>query len=195
MNSLRRLLPSRNAAASSRSDNVSARLLKSGAVVILNGDSLYRFQSDAFQRLMVGAGATGTWELIGVKAAGEQDVLASFGSEQGARRAYAAVTSLYFRGAGWMTVMKWLAGLLLLWFVLGAFSKPVQADIEPSMGGAAAPAVGGLVPPGGSAAFDPNEPNMDSVLSGQYTPNIRVEVPEVKTPALNCAPKASAPAQ
>lgn len=167
-------------------------LRRRGPVVLRNGNNTFRVDADRYAHIAVEPGEQGVYSIVGrPEVGGTATVLASFGSKQAAINGNEALMSAYARlaltswGAGW----KWAGaavGLYVLATVIGASAgaassqvamvQPMPANVSPVAHSAAS-----------QGAFNPNEPTLEQLASGEYRFEPKLQAPEIVAPALECA--------
>ncbi|ABM96837.1 hypothetical protein [Methylibium petroleiphilum] len=171
---------------------VRAKRLKSGDIALQHGETLFRISPSEYAAITFGSASANEHALYGSKLVGadaEKTVLAVFPTVKEAQNAHRAVTAAYagFGRGGWW---RWPAGVLGLFVAANVlFSQPSQAlptvypDVQQGAVGSARAAPAAALP----GQFNPNEPTLEELAAGNYRPNLKVQVPDVKAPELSCA--------
>lgn len=172
-------------------------LVRRGDIVLANGTNTFIVEADAlrsFRRISVQPEEAGAYALVGhesLDVGSTGKVLARFGSEQAARNGYAAVMKSYSgvkiaHSGG--SRLKWacaMVGLVVATFLVLAAVIPVDSAAvavgELNSGGTAVPQLA-------KNGFDPNEPSLEALASGNYQFRPQLKAPVVAAPALNCDP-------
>lgn len=163
--------------------------LKNGDIAIKSGDTLFRFNPADYTAITYGGTSAGAHALLGSHTVhGDKVELATLPSLEHAARAHKAVCAAYAGTStgGWW---KWPAGVVAGFVALNVLvSAPTAAVATVAAPATGAPHFGlAAAQVGVGGQFNPNEPSLDDLAAGNYQPNIKVRVPEVKAPELSCA--------
>jgi len=157
------------------------------SIYLVNGHRAFQLRVSDVEtlRIVKKEDGSGVYAIHGGPA-GSQKEIADFGSEKTAKRAVEAVVAARsgIRIGGMPVLVKlplYGLGVFLLAAAFGGAQTATPA--APSVVGAAA--AGASADP--SKRFDPNEPMLEQLASGNYRFEPRVNAPEVQAPVLSCA--------
>lgn len=179
-------------------------LSRSGHIVLQNGSNAFSINPAGFAQISVRASAEGgEHHIVGFSSLddGAPKTLAKFGSAEAAANGHAAlmkaVAGINVGGASALgKAAKWggvAVGVLVLTTIMGFMSlssgggEAVAATQQqaPAMFAAAGGVQAGGQ--GGAGKFNPQEPSLEELASGNYQFSPKLKAPEVEVPTLNCA--------
>lgn len=173
-------------------DEVKAKKIKSGALLLINGTNAFSITNpDQYAEITVKDGDGGVKHIVGKAVGGNECVLARFGTASAAANGHAALikahSGLSLGGMGF--ALKTAVAVLALWIVAGMFTAPgntaiASVPVTPTVAGAAVLPVGAA-----PTVAAPANPSLDDLANGGYQFTApKLQMPNVQAPTLDCAP-------